>query len=424
MRLIYNLLLMALLPFLPLRLWLRGRREPGYRQDIGQRFGFYGRRPQPAASPGQPLLWIHAVSLGETRAAEPMIRALVRMRPGCRLLITQMTATGRAAARERFPEATLAYLPYDYPFAVRRFLAHFQPEVGVLMETELWPNLLAACAARRLPVVLANARLSERSARGYRRAGALARETFAALRAVAAQSGADAERLRSLGATNISVTGNIKFDMSAPEGTGALAAGLRASFGARFVWLLASTREGEEDLILEALSGRSLPPDLLIVIVPRHPQRFEAVARLLGRDRARLPRRSRADAAGPGDRFYLGDSLGELAAFYRACDLTFVGGSLLPLGGQNLIEACAAGAPVLIGPSTFNFADASAQALAAGAALQVADAKALVNEALRLRGDAPRRAAMGEAGRRFAATHQGAAERVARLILEQLPPQP
>jgi len=418
LRALYTLALHLAAPFLPLRLWWRGRKEPGYRADVGQRFGRYG------PAPAQPVIWIHAVSLGETRAAQPLVAALRARYPGHALLVTHMTATGRQAAAELYGGfAALAFLPYDLPWAVRRFVAHFRPVIGILMETELWPNLLAECRARGVPVLLANARLSAKSARGYARIGALAREALAGLAAVGAQTAADAERLAALGAAVVEVTGNLKFDIAPDPALAERGRELRARFGTRPVLLAASTREGEEALLLDALARAPLAgarAEVLVVIVPRHPQRFDAVAGLLRERRLAFVRRSEARAVPAGCDYFLGDSMGELGAYYAAAEVAFVGGSLAPFGAQNLIEACAAGAPVLIGPSTFNFAQAAAEAVAAGAAIGVPDADALVREAARLLADAGARRRMGEAGKRFCAAHRGATERTMALVARAL----
>ncbi|MCX7890827.1 MAG: lipid IV(A) 3-deoxy-D-manno-octulosonic acid transferase [Burkholderiales bacterium] len=409
-RALYALALALALPVIPLRLWWRGRKEPGYREHVGERFGRY------ASAPDKPVIWLHAVSLGETRAAQPLVRALAERYPDHRLVITQMTATGREAARSLYGDiAMVAFLPYDYPFAVARFFDHFRPRLGILMETEVWPNLLAAARARRIPVLLANARLSAKSARGYRRVGALGREAFASLAAVAAQSEADAERLRAAGAANVEVTGNMKFDSAPAPATLELAKALRGRYGDRRVLLLASTREGEEPLLVDALEAAP-PGDALVVIVPRHPQRFDEVAALLAKRGLAFVRRSEERPVPSGVRYVLGDSMGEMAAYYASCDVAIIGGSLLPFGAQNLIEACAVGAPVVIGPSTFNFAQATELALAAGAAVQVADAAGAVAEASRLLADPAGRAAMSAAGRDFASAHRGATARTMAII--------
>ena len=401
----YRLLLWLAFPYLLARLWWRGRREPQYRENPGERFGFYRTTPR------RPVIWLHAVSLGETRAAEPLLRALQRRHPDCDLLITQMTATGREAARQLFGDsAHVAWLAYDYPSAVRRFLRHFRPRLGILMETEIWFNLVAECERLAVPLMLANARMSARSARGYAVVGPLVRDALESLSAVAAQTAEDAGRLRTLGAREVEVTGNLKFDVEAAVGSDSLAAQFRRRFGDRAIFLAASTREGEEELLLDALEREPLQ-GALVVIVPRHPQRFDAVAQLLSARGVKFARRS---AGGPLDAdcaVLLGDSMGEMAAYYRACDVAFVGGSLLAYGGQNLIEACAAGVPVLVGPYTYNFEQAAESAVAAGAALRVETAEQTLSLARALLADSAMRKRMGEAGIAFCATHRGAAGR-------------
>ena len=410
MRLVYTLLWWLLLPVLPLRLWWRGRREPGYRANVGERFGFYR-----GAAHATGALWIHAVSLGETRAIAPLIERLQREAPARPILLTHMTATGREAGRTLFGDRVMqAWLPYDVPFAVRRFLEHFRPRAGLLVETELWPNLTAAVARTDVPLVLINARLSERSAQGYRRVALLSRPLLRAIAGIAAQSEADAGRLRDLGAQHVVVTGNLKFDVAVTPAQRHQGAALRALFGAdRPVLMLASTRDGEEALLLDALARTdALPAATLIVIVPRHPQRFDAVAALLDERRVPYARRSANAPIGASTRVVLGDSLGEMFAYYGACDVAFVAGSLLPLGGQNLIESIAVGVPTLIGPHMFNFAEASEAALAAGAALRIRDADEMFAVAARLLGDRGERERMRENAQTFIAAHRGAIDRL------------
>jgi 3-deoxy-D-manno-octulosonic-acid transferase len=404
---LYSLALRAALPFVLARLWWRGRREPAYRQHVAERFGAYAQ-----ASPA-PVLWVHAVSVGEARAAAPLVRALQREYAPCRLLLTCTTAAGRDTIAQLYGESVLvAWLPYDTPGAVRRFLARFQPRLGVLMETEIWPNLLAACRAAGVPVMLANARLSERSARGYRRWASLSRPAFAGLAAVCAQSAADAARLAAAGAARVHVTGNVKFDLVPDAAQAAAGRAWRAALG-RPVVLLASTRSGEEKLLLDALPGDA--GDLLVVVVPRHPQRFDEIAALA------RGRRSRGDTPAPRDRVYLGDTMGEMAFYYAAADVAVVGGSFAPHGGQNLIEACAAGTPVVMGPSMFNFAEAARLALEHGAALQTNHATEAMRAALALCADAARREAMGAAGIALCAAHRGATERHLAVCRELIP---
>jgi len=416
---LYTLLWWLLLPWLPVRLWWRGRREPGYRQHIGERFGRYGEAPRATG----PLIWIHAVSLGETRACVPLVERLLAERKGSQVLLTHMTATGRDAGRTLFGGTVQqAWLPYDYPFAMRAFLAHFSPTAGLLMETEVWPNLVAECARTRVPLFLVNARLSQRSAEGYARLPALTRPMFAALDGVAAQSDADAARLVAAGGSNVVVTGNLKFDVAITRDARDLGRELRERFGeVRPVWIAACTRDGEEALLLDAMQSGTLPPGTLTVIVPRHPQRFAAVAELLRLRGVPFVARS-ANVAVPADiGVVLGDSLGELPAYYIAADVAFVGGSLLPLGGHNLIEPIAVGTPTIVGPHMFNFAEAARNAVAAGAALQVSDADAVLAEVSALLADDARRAQMREAALAFHAGHRGAAQRLWTWLAPSLP---
>jgi 3-deoxy-D-manno-octulosonic-acid transferase len=413
MRSIYSALLFVLVPFVLLRLAWRARRQPEYLRNVGERFGRY------AGTVENPVLWVHAVSVGEMRAAEPLVRALQSAYPSQRVLLTHMTPTGRRTGEQLFGDSVLrCYVPYDLPFAVARFLRHYRPRVGVLIETELWPNLIHASHGAGVPVLLVNARLSARSARGYARLGGLTRMTLQGLAGVGAQSEADAERLRALGAAQVAVTGNLKFDRGPKPADLELAARLRERFGARPVLVAASTRDGEEERVLDAVGG--MPSELLTVIVPRHPQRFEDVAQILERRGMTYQRRTEDAAVRPDTRVLLGDSMGELFAYYAACDIAFVGGSLLPLGGQNLLEACAVGKPVLIGPHTFNFAEATHLAVEAGAAMPVADVAQLAARLRELLGDAERCGRMGKAGLLLMRQHEGATRRTLDLVREVL----
>ena len=385
------------LPLILLRLWWRGRKEAGYRQFVAERFGRY------AVDVPQRLVWIHAVSVGEVRAASPLLRGLQEALPDHTILLTCTTASGRAMAKQVYGETVLcAYLPYDYPESVQQFLERFRPRLGILMETEVWPNLIAACAALRVPLVLANARMSEKSAGGYERWHALFSPAFASLAAVCAQSEPDAVRIRGLGAQRVHVSGNLKFDVHLDEAQLERGRLWRRQL-ARPVLLLASTREGEEDLLLGALP--QWDGKLLVVVVPRHPQRFDALARLAD------ARRSRDDFPDPGQRVYLGDSMGEMAFYYGVCDVAVIGGSFAPLGGQNLIEALAAGAAVVTGPSMYNFAEALRLAVEAGAALQAGDARSAIQLAFDLLSNPQRREAMGAAGIELCRANRGATAR-------------
>ena len=417
MRSLYTLAWRIVAPLAPLRLWWRGRREPGYREHIAERYGRYDR-----PAPGGDVVWVHAVSVGETRAAAPLVEHILRERPGATVVLTSMTATGRETGRAVFGDRVVqAWLPYDLPGAMRRFLKHFRPAIGLLMETELWPNLAAEAAIARIPLFLVNARMSERSVRGYERVGSLIRPLVASLSGIAAQTREDAERLERLGARGVRITGNLKFDIGVPEGAAALGDAMRASFGrSRGVLLAASTRDGEEALVLDALARRPLPAGTLLAIVPRHPQRFDEVAALLSERRLGFVRRSEARPVPPDTAVLLGDSMGEMAGYYGACDVAFIGGSLVPLGGQNLIEALAGGAPVLVGPHTFNFADVAAKAVEAGVAVRVADADAMATEAAALLVDRERRETMRASAARFLDAHRGATGRTWAFVSERL----
>lgn len=415
-RTLYSIALHLLVPTALLHLWWRGRRQPAYREHIGERFGRYPPRPS------GPIVWIHAVSVGETRAAQPLVKALRREFPDHRILFTHTTPTGRETGAQLYgDDVSRVYLPYDLPGAVERFLDWYHPEFGLLMETELWPNLARTARRRGIALYLVNARMSERSARGYARLGALTRDTLRQLVAVAAQTHADAQRLTHLGARDVVVTGSLKFDVAPPESSADLGKWLRSLFGAeRPVWIAASTREGEEALVLDALE-RVSDARALLVLVPRHPQRFDEVATLLATRGIAFQRRSANQPARPETRVVLGDSMGELFAYYRAADLAFIGGSLLPLGGQNLIEACAVGVPVLIGTHTFNFAEATRLAVRAGAARIVSSPADLALAVSELLADDHARQRMARAALHFTEEHQGATARVLTLVTQTRP---
>ncbi|MEX3526886.1 MAG: lipid IV(A) 3-deoxy-D-manno-octulosonic acid transferase [Burkholderia sp.] len=435
LRAVYRALWWIVTPAAVVRLFWRSRKERGYREHIGERFGHLApamrarRGPDDAA----PLIWVHAVSVGETRAAQPLIEALLAARPDARLLVTHMTPSGRATGEQLFGSRVLrCYLPYDMPHLVRRFLRAWRPTLGLVMETEVWPTLIDECRRASVPLVLTNARMSARSLRRASRFGPAVREVFGGFSRVLAQSPSDAERLGSLGARNVAVLGNLKFDMSTPPELAARGRAWREAIGSRSVWVAASTREGEEALVLRAFAALETPGALLI-LVPRHPQRFDAVAALAAREGQVVARRTalwasgaaagQAHAALPSDTtVLLGDSMGELGAYYAAADVAFIGGSLLPLGGQNLIEACAVGVPVLIGPHVFNFTQATADAVVVGAAAQVQDPEELATVLDVLFADPARRTAMGAVGAAFAARHRGATARTVDVLTALLPP--
>lgn len=409
-RLLYSCLMWALSPLLWVKLLLRSRHEPVYGQAIAERFGYYGAVAQSGA------LWIHAVSLGETRAIRSLVKALREAYPDVRLLLTHGTATGRSEGVHLLREGDAqAWLPWDTPAAVGRFLAHFQPRMGVLIDTEVWPNLTAIAHQQGVPLVLANARLSEHSWRKAQRWSALAKPAFSSLQAVWAQTEEDAQRLRSLGAPVTMVMGNLKFD-AVPEPQ-LLAAGhaWRRAVTARPVVLLAISREGEEAMFLQVLQEH---PDYLQQaqwwIVPRHPQRFDEVADLLQASGLPWQRRSQwpadvADMFAPNDvGLVLGDSLGEMPLYYGLASVALLGGSFAPLGGQNLIEACACDCPVVMGPHTFNFKQAAEWAMKAQAGVRCSDMVDGMAQALAIALDRPRQQSMSQAAQLFASSHRGA----------------
>ncbi len=412
-RFLYSLLLYLALPLVPLKLLWRGIKQPAYLKHWGERFGFYN------TAVSKSVIWLHCVSVGETRAAEPLIKELQLQYPNHQILITNSTPTGRETGKALFDDnVQRVYLPYDLPFAVNNFLNHFKPKIGLLMETELWFNLIAACKQRDMSLLLLNARLSENSAKGYAKLGKLVSESLQNLSAIAAQTAEDFARLQTLGATNMSVAGNLKFDVKPPADSMDKGLQLRKLLGSkRIIFLVASTRKGEEKHILEVVKGL----DILTVIVPRHPQRFNDVESIIQQSGLTYQRRS--NLVGGVDRniqVVLGDSMGELFTYYAACDFTFIGGSLLEYGGQNLIEAACMGKPILIGPHTFNFADATTNAIRAKAAIRVKNSVALRDRIQYLLHNAPKRKKMGEAALRFSEASTGATARTMKLIAQYL----
>ncbi|HYB50859.1 MAG TPA: lipid IV(A) 3-deoxy-D-manno-octulosonic acid transferase [Burkholderiaceae bacterium] len=436
----YTVAWIAALPFVALYLLWRGVRQSEYRRNWGERF--WGRGAICPAGPDADVIWVHAVSVGETRAAQPLIQGLARTHPRAQFVLTHMTPTGRAAGAEiarTLPQRVQQrYLPYDLPSAVRRFFLETAPRAGILMETEVWPNLLYAAHERGVPMVLANARLSARSLRKALRYGNLIVQAAACVTSVGAQSAADAQRIARIYDGPIRVTGNLKFDLQ-PDARQlaqgrSLRARLREVLGDRPLWLFASTREGEERQILtavEALQGShgaaAHERQPLLLFVPRHPQRFEQVAALLQSWGATVLRRAQWEKASGAEAaqeprarvVLLGDSMGEMPLYYAMADVALIGGSLQPLGGQNLIEACACGCPVVLGPHMFNFAQAAEDALAAGAARRVSDAsQALL--AMQQICAVPQQQHMAAAALDFARAHRGATERTVQLIDEAL----
>lgn len=419
-RAVYSTALWLITPLVLARFWWRGRKEPSYRMYMAQRLGYWdGEKPQPGR------LWIHSVSLGETRAAATLIDALRRLRPDQRLLLTHGTATGRDSGVKLLHDGdAIAWLPIDTPRAVRRFLQQHQPVAGVLMETEIWPNLLHAMQTAEVPMVLANARLSARSAARGKRLSRLLYPAMRSFTRVLAQTEGDANRIRAIGLpwTHVLVMGNLKYDMNPPPRLLARGIEWRQALQ-RPVVLAAVTRKGEEAPLLQA--WRQLPePRPLLLIVPRHPQRFEEVAALVQEAGLTLALRSTWTNLPPAEAadadVWIGDSLGEMPLYYAMADSALLGGSFAPLGGQNLIEAAACGCPLVMGPHTFNFATAAELSLAAGASVRAADINAAVPRAVALALD-PDRNTWVQRALGFAASHRGAADRMAQVIVSLLP---
>ncbi len=420
MRWLYTLLLYSLLPLILLRLWWRGRLAPAYRQRIGERFGFFSTPPLRAP------IWVHAVSVGETIAAAPLIRALQQRHPERDIVVTTMTPTGSERVRALFGDSVFhVYAPYDLPDALARFLKRVKPALALIVETELWPNTVATCAARGIPALLVNARLSEKSARGYMRVSALTRPMLQALTGVVAQNAADGERFVALGLPReqLTVSGSIKFDieLSAELRANAAAERERLGLAQRPVWIAASTHDGEDDALLDAHAAlRRHHPDLLLLLVPRHPERFDAVAAQVAQRGLVLVRRSSGGAVGGGDAVLLGDTMGELLLLLGCADIAFVGGSLIARGGHNMLEPAAWGLPIVTGDSDFNFREVSALLQQAGALVKVADTNALTAALATLLDDASERQQRGAAARQVVEQNRGALEKLLTVIDRKL----
>jgi len=415
MHLLYSLVLWLLLPVMLGRLLWRGLRNPGYLERWSERIGYWPQPPRPAE------VWIHAVSVGEVQAVQPLIRELLARTPPTEVLVTTTTPTGARRLRELFPSRVQhAFTPYDLGWIMDRFLRRVQPRLVLVVETEIWPTMLAACQRRAIPVILANARLSARSARGYARLGRFTTATFRRFAAIAAQSQSDAERFVRLGAVGgrVSITGSIKFDLQLPASLRDRAEVLRRGWGInRPVWVAASTHEGEEEALIGVQRRlRRRHEDALLVLVPRHPERFDRVAALLRRESAESARHSEDSACDRRCSVYLVDSMGELTLFLAAADAAFIGGSLVPVGGHNLLEAAALAVPIAVGPHAFNFAEITRLLVAAEGAVQVADADALGNLLGRWLGDAAERAQVGERALAFVKHNRGALERLLELV--------
>lgn len=411
-RLLYTLLLHLALPLIALRLALRARKAPAYARRIHERFAL----GLPPMKPGG--IWVHAVSVGESIAAAPMIRALQANYPELPITVTCMTPTGSERIQALFGDSVQhCYLPYDLPWAAARFINRVQPRLAVVMETELWPNHIHQCAKRGIPVALANARLSERSARGYARFGKLTAPMLAELSLIAVQTQAEAERFLDLGARPecVEVTGSIKFDLKIDAELLQRADALRQQWQAttRPIWIAASTHAGEDEIILAAhhqlLKSR---PDALLILVPRHPERFNAVHNLCMNQSLTTRRRSTGEAVQTSDQVLLGDTMGELLFLYALADIAFVGGSLVANGGHNLLEPAALGKPVLSGPHLFNFLEIAAQLREAGALNEVENAGQLADKVATLLNEPSEMQRMSQAGLSVLKANQGALQRL------------
>ncbi len=420
MRHLYSLILLLLLPLVIIHLGWLSLRNPGYRQRWRERFGFIP--PQPAT----PTIWLHAASVGEVQAAAPLIDRLQDSYPDYRVVVTTMTPTGARAVQQRFGgSVTHFYLPYDLPFMVRRFIHRLQPSISLVMEMELWPNLFRSCRRAGVPVMLVNARMSVRSAAGYARLAGLIRATLNDISLIAAQSQGDAERLIKLGARPDStvVSGNLKFDIRLPHSISEQAQVLRRMLSVnRPVWIAASTHEGEEKILLDAFETvLEQYPDCLLMLAPRHPERFDRVADLCRRRGFSIVRRQQQEApVTAATRIYLVDTLGELPVCYAASDIAFVGGSLVNIGGHNMLEPASLAIPVLTGPHYFNFTEITAGLAEQGAAWVVNDTGELAAQVLNLLGDANLRYQAGQNARRVVEDNAGGVEALLELLQGRL----
>jgi 3-deoxy-D-manno-octulosonic-acid transferase len=415
LRYLYTLAMFLVTPLLVLRLLARGVRSRPYHLRWPERFGFF----DPPGFSGS--LWVHAVSVGEVNAAEPLIKALRRDYPNAPLVITTVTPTGTARVHQLFGDSVFhVYLPYDLPYSVSRFLKKIRPRLALIVETEIWPNLYHACRKRGIPLMIVNARLSERSLRGYAPMRGLLRSALRCVRVIAAQSRTDAARYRLLGADpqQIMVTGNMKFDMPIPDGAVAIGSAMREHWGPRRpVWMAASTHEGEEVAALEAhLQVLKRLPDALLLLAPRHPERFRLVEHSVRSLGFTVATRSVDDVPSLSHQVFVIDAMGQLMSFFAATDVAFVGGSLVPIGGHNALEPAALSVPVLVGPHTFNFEEITGSLIEQGGAERVADTARLGPDVLQLLLDAPRRERMGQAAQQVFERERGAVRRVMQLI--------
>ncbi|MDP2903333.1 MAG: lipid IV(A) 3-deoxy-D-manno-octulosonic acid transferase [Methylovulum sp.] len=419
MRVFYSSLFYLIIPIIALRLLWRSIKAPDYLSRWRERFAFYDKKFH------DDVIWFHAVSVGEAEALFPLIRQIQHKHPDARLLITTTTPTGSARVTAVMKNTVAhVYLPYDIPDGVRRFMHCFKPKLAVIMETEIWPNLYAYCGKNNIPLYIINARLSEKSARGYQRIPALIRPALAAVKLIAAQTQGDSQRFISIGASEekVTVLGNIKFDINISRDI--IEQGLQLKtglFGGRFVWICASTHKGEEKICLEIYQEiKPKIPQLLLLIAPRHPERFIDVKKQCGQQHLEVAIRTTGAICQPSTDIYLADTLGELKLLYTASDVAFIGGSLVPVGGHNILEAIAAGVPVLFGPYMANFKDIAQGALTHGAAIQCLDKGAVVNAILKLYADPAFRKQLTEKAKLFVRQNQGAIAKICDKLEQEI----
>jgi len=416
MRYLYTVLLYVAMPYILLRLWWRGKRLPAYRERLAERFGRYPFTLEKC-------IWVHAVSVGETVAVTPLVQALKTDYPHLPILITTMTPTGAARVKTIFGDSVKhVYLPYDYPLVVQQFLNSFHPVMGILVETELWPNLLFACQQKKIPICLVNARLSAKSAKTYSYVSSLTREMLQSLTKIAAQGQLDAELFMVLGAPidRVVFTGNIKFDLKVPAGMAEKSMALRESLGRdRFIWVAASTHEGEEELILAAHKKlRESIPHALLILVPRHPDRFAEVADLIKRQQFSLCMRSQNEPCTADISVYLADTMGELFLLYGAADVAFVGGSLIERGGHNVLEPASLAKPVLTGVHMFNFSEISALLEEGKGLIKVSNPETLASNLVMLANNPLMRTEMGVHAKQVVDANRGALEKQLAVVKE------
>jgi 3-deoxy-D-manno-octulosonic-acid transferase len=415
MRAFYSCLFYLLIPFILLRLLWRSIKAPAYRYRWRERFGLYNKKFP------QGVIWFHAVSVGEAEAVFPLVRQIQKQHPDAKLLITTTTPTGSARVKAVMQDTVAhVYLPYDVPDAVNRFMQCFKPKLAVIMETEIWPNLFLYCGKNGIPLYIINARLSEKSSRGYQKIPSLFHPALAAVNIIAAQTQDDANRFIAIGADNekVKTLGNIKFDVEIPKSI--IAQGLQIKvdlFSGRFVWLIASTHKDEEALFLEIYKEiKQTIPELLLVIVPRHPERFADVKKLCEQLQLAVVMRTAGDRVYPETDVYLVDTMGELKMLYAASDVAFVGGSMVPRGGHNILEAAAVGVPVMFGPYMHNFKEIARGVLSYNGAIQCQNKGELVNAILALNEQPAYREALAEKGMEFVRQNQGAIARICAIL--------